>query len=70
MKAYGRLFSFRLEDGFVLSNISHLLFINDLREAYSLNWLSWKPVILDFLSEMFLIFIVDVINLYDVSVCY
>ena len=70
IEIYSRPFSFGLEDGFVLLDVSHLLLINSLREAYFLNWLSWEPIIFDFLSEMFLIFIKDIVNLYDISVRY
>ena len=70
MEAYGGLFSFRLEDGFVLPNISHLLFLDSLYEACSLNWLSRELVVLDFLSEMFLISVIDIIDPYDFLIGY
>ena len=37
IEIYGGPLSFRLEDGFVLSDVSHLSLVNSLREAYSLN---------------------------------
>ena len=70
IEVYGGLFSFRLEDGFVLSDVSHLPFVNSLREACFLNWLSWELVVFDFLGEIFLIFIKDIVDLYDISVYY
>ena len=68
METYGRPFSFRLEDGFVLSNVGHLPLVDSLRGTCFLNWLGWEPVILDLLGEMFLISIIDVINPYNISV--
>ena len=70
IKIYSGPFSFRLEDSFVLSDISYLLLINSLRGAYSLNWLSRELVIFDFLSEIFLTSMKDIINLYNISVYY
>ena len=70
IEAYGGPFSFRLEDGFVLSDVSYLPLVNSLHRACSLNWLSRKPVILDFLNEIFFISIIDIVNPYDVSVCH
>ena len=70
MEIYGRPFSFGLENGFVLSDISHLLFVNGLCGACFLNWLGWKLVILDLLGEMFFVSIIDVIDLCDVLVYY
>ena len=70
IEIYSRPFSFRLEDGFVLSDVSYLPLVNSLHRACSLNWLSRKPVILDFLNEIFLISIIDIIDLYNISVYY
>ena len=70
IEIYGGPLSFRLEDSFVLSDISYLLLINSLRGAYSLNWLSRELVIFDFLSEIFLTSMKDIINLYNISVYY
>ena len=68
IETYGGPLSFRLEDSFILSDVSHLPLINSLYEAYSLNWLSWEPVILDFLSEIFFTSVKDTISLYNISV--
>jgi len=70
MEIYNRLFSFKLEDGFILLDISHLPLINSLYETRSLNWLSWEPIILDFFGEIFLTFMIDIVNPYDISVYY
>ena len=40
IETYGGLFSFGLEDGFVLSGVGHLPLIDGLYEACFLNWFS------------------------------
>ena len=70
IEIYGRPFSFGLEDGFVLSDVSHFLLIDSLYGACSLNWLGWKLVVFDFLSEIFLISIKDIVDLCNISVYY
>ena len=68
MKAYNRLFPFRLENGFVLLDVGHFPLIDSLRGAYFLDWLSWEPIVFDFLSEVFLISVIDIVDLYNISV--
>ena len=40
IEIYSGLFSFGLEDGFVLSGVDHFLLINSLYETRFINWLS------------------------------
>ena len=70
IEIYSGSFSFELEDSLVLPDVSHLPFVNSLGGTYSLSWLSWEPVIFYFLGEIFLISVEDIVDLYNISICY
>ena len=70
METYGGLFSFGLEDGFVLPDVDHFPFVDGLYGTCFLDWLGWELVILDLFSEMFPIFVIDIIDLYNILVYY
>ena len=70
IEIYSWLFSFRLEDGFVLPNVGYFLFINSLYGTRFINWLSWKLIIFDLFNEMFFISIKNIVNLYDILIYY